>query len=766
MLVKLFIDAKWFTVPLKGKLERLDNGKKTIPDFEKDFREKYAKNFNTKETKLAGAITGSISGIVAIDCDNQVTYDLFKAFDPDYTFHFISKGKPSGGGTIIYKYVDDIGTFKLANGDIALDFYSDGGFIYLPGENNNTKESWADREELPELREVPPQIIALLRTFKQKVPVLAKDTKAHKETIISNRLAPMLETFVVKGKYDPILFKIITPYTFRDIQQYVTKGHLHPNDVPQGRGSEYLSKVSAILGADISVSIELYTKVMMLINSLWDDPMEKGKLNATIINPMIEGKAAIDGNPIWQYDEHWQLMGFVATSLNGDYIESFYDDAKGLYYLINYTYPYVKSYSDKSSIIKVLKTIMGRPLTEGVYDSTKQLVRTMINPALEFGHVEGTDKFNMFRQTPELNVLNHPETYKEQYQRPNIIIKYFESLVPDDTMRAYLLSFLKTKLTTFSYSPVILYFIGKPGSGKDTFCNILSMILGHDYVSKPETKIFLEQYNGWLADKYFVQLDEYGNKLTRASDKQEVLGKLKSYTGSERLNIRDMRATAYDILHSITFIITANKNPLPVEVDDRRFAFLKTPNILTNEQWVADIGGIAVAQSRIKSEIMDFCYYLATEIDSLHMDKYTKAPETEDREELILNNLPAAEKLVYYLNTNKYQELLELAYMYGIDNFNEGWDKNRLWEDNLAKLYEAMTDGAGELKTIIRQMKNLNIRREHTTKNYQNAFFYYIDGLCLFKADETGGFRPQADEGSPVGPIKIKGLSREDNDDA
>lgn len=766
MLVKLFIDAHWFTVPLKGKLERLDNGKKTIPDFEKDWRDKYSKDFNTKETKLAGAITGELSGIVAIDCDNDVTYKLFKAFDPDYTFHFISKGKPSGGGTIIYKYTSEVGQFKLANDDIKLDFYSDEGFVYLPTEGNTTKESWAEVTELPELKEVPPEIIVLLKTFKTKVAATVNANKGPRDAVISNRLAPMLEIFIAKKSYDPNLFKVITPYSFRDLPQYVSKGHLHPNDVPQGRGSEYLSKISAILGADISVNIELYTNVMMLINSLWDDPMEKGKLNATIINPMIEGRSNVDGHTIWQYDEHWELMGFVATSLNGDYIESFFDDTKGLYYLVNYTVPYIKTYTDKSAIIKTLKTIIGRPISEGAYDSTKQLIRTMVNPSLDFGHVEGTDKFNMFRQTPELNVLNNPDSYKTLYKRPKTIISYFESLVPDDDMRSYLLSFIRTKLTTFKYSPVVLYLIGKPGSGKDTLVNLLAMILGQHYVSKPDTKVFLEQYNGWLLDKYIVQLDEYGNKLTRSSDKQEVLGKLKAYTGSERLNVRAMRQDGFDIMHSLTFIMTANKNPLPVEVDDRRFAFFKTPNILANEKWVLEAGGISVVIERIREEVLDFCYYLSTEIDNLTMDKYTKAPETEDREELIINNLPAAEQIIYYINTNKFDELLSLAYDYGIDDLNDGWEKCRLWEENLAKLYEAMTDGAGHLTAITRKFKDIGLKREHTSKNYNNAFYYYIPDLVNYAPKDDTGFTKQDGDDAPIGPITIKGLGKGNPDNA
>ncbi len=752
MLIDLFIKAGWYTVPLEGKLERLESGKKTLPIFEEAWRKTYTEKFNEKRVPLAGVITGARSGIVAIDCDNSVTYSMFKAMDPEYSFHFVSKGKPEGGGTIIYAYSPEIGGFKLATDTIKLDFYSDEGFVYLPLENNFTKESWSGTKELPALKEMPESVRAILQTFKTKAPqALVKKENNAKHTI-SNRLAPMLTMFVKAKKYDPILFKVITPYSFRDLPSYITKGHLHPNDVPMGRGSEYLSKISAILGADISVDVELYTNTMMLINSLWDNPMEKGKLTATVINPMIEERANVDGQVIWQYDPHWEQMGFIATSLNGDYLESFYDDVKGIYYLINYNIPYIKTYSDKRPIITTLKALLGRPITEGQYDSTKQLIRTHLNPSLEFGHIEGTDLFNLFVQTPELNILNNPLPYKPQYNRPSTIIKYFETLIPDDRMRAYTLSFLKTKLTTFSYSPVILYMIGKPGSGKDTMVNILRQILGQEYVAKPDTKIFLEQYNGWMLDKYIVQLDEYGNKLTKNSEKQEVLGKLKAYTGSPDMQIRAMRNDGFNYMHSITFIMTANSNPLPVELDDRRVAFIKTPNKLERQDWVIDMGGITHVQKCIKEEIKDFCYYMATEIDVLRMDDYMIAPMSDDKERLILDNMPAAEQIVYYLQNSKYKDLLDLADENGIAGFTEGWDNNRLMDEKIEQLYDAMTEGNGSHKAIIRMLKYAGFSRQHTTKNGRNSFFYFVHDLHKFK-DKPGGFTPL--EGERIVP---KGL--------
>ncbi len=103
-----FIELGWHTISLGGELKRLPNGHKTIPIFGKDWLAHAIQDMEYKPSPLGGAITGKESGIIAIDCDNTLTYNMFKALDPDYKFHFISKGKKNKDeqlqycGTIIY----------------------------------------------------------------------------------------------------------------------------------------------------------------------------------------------------------------------------------------------------------------------------------------------------------------------------------------------------------------------------------------------------------------------------------------------------------------------------------------------------------------------------------------------------------------------------------------------------------------------------------------------------------------------------------------
>jgi hypothetical protein len=337
-------------------------------------------------------------------------------------------------------------------------------------------------------------------------------------------------------------------------------------------------------------------------------------------------------------------------------------------------------------------------------------------------------KFNLFVRTPELSVLNSPDNYATAYKKPICTLKYFETLIPNEFMRNFLFSFLRTKLTTFKPSPIILYMVGVPGSGKDTFTDILSTIIGGDYTTKPNAKVFLETHNGWIMDKFFVQLDEYGNSLTRYADKQEVLGRLKTYSGSDSLMIRSMGQDGFKHKHLTTFILTANSNPFPLEIDDRRVAYLRTPNNLAEADWVKDHGGIAEVILKIKEkEVIDFCYYLATEVKNLTGDEYNKPPMTEERDEMILDGLYPSEKIAYLIHKKMFVRLKQLAGDYGVAHFTDSWKDGRIRHERLAELYQSLTGGAGDEKanSVVMALKKYGYKREYTTLANVGKISYY-----------------------------------------
>lgn len=734
--IKPFIDLGFYTVPLEGELKRLEDGKKTIPVFEKNWKAKYSNTFNTKATKLGGAITGAISNIIAIDCDDQYTYDLFRAIDPTNKFVFVSKGKPSGGGTILYRYPTDIEleSFSINNDVTHLDFYANNGFIYLPSERNETKEQI---KKLPVLTDAPSAVIQLIRTYYYQYTLgKSKNTEIPIQAKYTNYLSPQIDLLLLKKQFIPSLFRVLTPKDFRTEPQYTKLGYLHPNEVPEGRGSEYLSKISAILGKDSSIDHDSYIKTMVLINNMWDEPMETKKFESTILDPMISGSASIDGEPIWQYDEHWKSRGLAFTTKLGDAMEVFYDDIRASYYVLNYTTSMMKVFHRDTDMFGYIEPVAQALPVRKEIKMIVPVVRTTIQPSLPFGFFGEdmyTRQFNVFMQTPALAIINNPDTYAGMYVRPNTILQFLNSFIPDQVTRNYVLGFLKMKFTTFKYSPVALYFLGAHGSGKDTFVRILADILGEQYLARPTAKEFIEQFNGWLVDKYFVQLDEYGNQLHTLQDKEIALGKIKAYTGKRAVQIRQMRTDGFNYEHLATFILTANSNPLIVEDGDRRVCLIDTPNVLKNTEWVMEMGGASAVIEAIDKEVNDFAYYLATEVNSISMDEYMTPPESAHKQELIAEHLPAAQKLAYIFRHGMYPLLEELVEETGYFNILRHSGDARIFEEDLMELYSHMTEGRGTSRGLAKILKQNDFDKIPTTRGGTKQYYYHIPSLSYYK---------------------------------
>lgn len=730
--IEPFIELGWYTVPMKGELRRREDGSKTEPSFEKGWRDKYAAERNTKASALGGVLTGSKSGIIAIDCDNDLVWNLFHNLDPEYTFTFMSKGKlnkdgtPKTCGTLIYKFNPDFpDSFGVNDGRLALDVYSENGFVYLPTAANKTKVKWTD--EIPELKEMPAGTLDLLLHLKEAgKPKLAPSIKQN--TLTSNCLAPTVKQFTDSGKFSQGLFRIITPRSFRDEPQYVSQGFLHPENIPEGRGSEYMSKISAILGADISIDEELYNATMHAINDLWEQPMDPDRLDATIVDPMVTGRAAIDGVPIWQYEEDWAAHRCILHTKRQSTIELGFDDHRNQYYCVDVANEHTKAFQRDSDLYMYVNTSVSNAPKKPEMVQAMPTINVTTAPDKPYGFFATDDSvrtLNLFRRTPELAIMNEPESYTKMYKRPETTLKYLETLVPDDDMRTYLLQFIKRKLSLFEYSPVHLFFLGVPGSGKDTFVGILEKIMGSDRVAKPTTKEFLEQFNGWALDSYFVQLDEYGDQLS-VRDQDEALGKLKAYSGKEVIQVRQMRTEGYQYKHNMTFISTANRNPFALEGDDRRIALFETPNKLENAEWVTDITRV---HDELMAETCDFAYYLATEVATLPRAKYVSPPFTSGKHRLIASSMKPGPRLAYMLKHQMMDPLIELAEVNDCANLIKDIRAGRIYTETMEDLYDAMTDGGGELRVLNKLIRGYGIKVRPTTVNNRKRFYYGLDYL-------------------------------------
>lgn len=722
-MLQQYIDLGIYTVPLKGKLERLPDGTKTLPIFEEGWRQKYHDEFNTRNCALAGALTGERSGIIAIDCDNTTTFSIFRALDPAYGFVLYSVGKGTQiCGTLVYKYDPDLdSTFRVHNELISLDLYSNKGFIYLPTPNNFTKQAPADTN----LKAMPAEVKALLLQLQKQN---SGTSKPQTQQTMYSCLQPLVAQFTASRKYMPGLFKVITPKDFRECEEYLRTGSLHPCNIPDGRGSEYLSKVSAILGADVSIDKELYVNAMTTINSLFKEPMIANRLHATVTDPMLEGRAQINGMPIWKYDEHWDKQRILLPTKRQTTLELVYDDWRQTYYAIDAANERVQAFARDADMMSYVEAVAIQPPKKADIKRNVPLKLIVNDPSSPFGHIDDY-QFNVFKQTPGLAVLHNPESWAEKYTEPTITLKYLETLVPDELMRNYLLKFLRKKLMTLSYSPVILYFMGVHGSGKDTLVTILTKIISN--IAKPTAKEFLEQYNAYMLDSFFVHLDEYGNQLQGFSAREEAMGKIKAWSGKSEINIRAMRADSEPRSHRVTFVMTQNKNPLMLEDGDRRIAYFNTPNVLAAQPWVYTHGGMdKVFEAVTETEIIDFCYYLATEVQDFALEdegSYTKPPMTAQKHELIADSMTLANKIGYCLKHNQVDLLLELADEAGLVELKTQLFNCVVYTCTICDLYSELTEGKSDGKAMLKVLRSMNVPMQRTTYNQQHTFKVILD---------------------------------------
>ena len=734
-----YIALGWHTVPLSGQLQRLDDGKKTVPQFEKDWKLKYQSTFNSKASKIGGVMTGEVSNIIAIDCDNEATWALFRALDPSYNFVFISKGKGKAAGTLIYEYDSELAeSFSVNDGMMALDFYANRGFVYLPTRSNRTKE-YLDGP-LPTVQKIPPAAKLILQQLaKRTQEVATAEVTTSSNVMTASCLAPIVHQFNTdKGKFMPGLFRIITPKSFRQESGYVAEGYLHPDDVPEGRGSEYLSKVSAVLGADLSIDTEMYAEAMNNINDLFSSPMKDSILDKTIIDPMITKKASIAGKVIWQYNEDWKKFKLVLHSKRQLALELCFDDKRNAYYVVDELNQSIKSFHRDSELMAFVEAATLNAPKKLEVKRALPLAEVKAVPNLPFGFNQGSDPtvrlLNTFIQTPELAIFTNPDSYADKYSHPATILQYFETLVPEVKMRDYLLSFVHTKLKTFGYSPVVLYFMGKHGSGKDIFVGLLETIMGG--IARPSTREFLEMFNGWLLDQYFVQLDEYGNQLSTARDREEALGKIKAYTGKQTVQIRQMRTDGFQYQHNATFIMTANKNPIGVEDGDRRICLLETPNVLAEQEWVQAKGGAAEVFKLIQSELKDFCYYLAKSIKPLSPSEYMKPPEADHKQELIADSMYAGQRIGFIVKNNMTQYLLDLFEDTNIVEGAKALRNGQLMRSHLEDLYDELTDNKGNIRSFTKALRTAGVQMTDTTSNGQKDYNISIKPLASPFDDE------------------------------
>ena len=120
---------------------------------------------------------------------------------------------------------------------------------------------------------------------------------------------------------------------------------------------------------------------------------------------------------------------------------------------------------------------------------------------------------------------------------------------------------------------VALLFKSEQGVGKDTFIDILSSILGDEYLFRTaDIEKVLGQFNDKVANKLIIQLNELAGV-----DGFGYKEKLKNIITADKINMNPKGKTPFDLKSFIRIIIfTNNFTPIDIPHDDRRYIVFKS----------------------------------------------------------------------------------------------------------------------------------------------------------------------------------------------
>ena len=633
-----FTNLGFRTMPIgsKGyKLCRDEKGKKQILNADNqviEFKTAMPPNWTMQygkqrqahaDTALGGLICGALDKkqadeveILAIDCDNQAAWDLVRALDPSYLFHFESVGKP--GGTVVYELPEelrDVPQFSINNGDIALEYMAKrksniNAMVYLPTSSNLTKKQIAKGAELTQ---PPAMVISLLKSLEPKevaAPTVIQDVTS---TLLPFN-APLVKQYVLEAKaasdgqgYGILardlklgekVYKIFTPKKFRDTLAYKTRGWIHPNNLELlelGSYSEYIVGVSSIAGADPSIDVELYIEFMQAVNAQLDDPFPADRYLAEVLNPMTAGRAKINGKPIWRYNENWDQDSHTLVNQYGDQLEYFaHEEAPNEFIEFNHTSATVLKVSSISALLDRVYTMDSAPGTDKPSRSIVKKLKLVreensvrSTPGI-FVNKEGRTIINTEKPTMPLRILRNPELYPAVVDSSNLYAQAFDVFIThllegDKDSINFMRQLLAYHGRHLESIPVIIYMVGVGGAGKSQFAYILEMLFGSNTTRRPSAQQLTSRFNDFLENCAILVLSETSDTSYAAQDGIKAV--LKTVTGERSIDIETKgRPLKPNVPMFALPVLLANEPWYREDTADRRlFSLMPSQTLLTSK---------------------------------------------------------------------------------------------------------------------------------------------------------------------------------------
>lgn len=649
--IKVFIDSGWYTVPY-DRIYYNEKGKKVIEPMRPWSRLVHERNL---QNSPAGAVI--CSNLMVVDCDTEEAAqkildvaklpgivnlgDLAKASD-----HIGLVVKTGRGYHFYFEADPDIEYCKGPNIDIQA---TEKRLVFLPTLASEGKTIVAARviSEDGVLKIKLGRLPESLKTYILSLKDSKEETAARKKIRFTGG-CPLAK--IDKGS--KLYFRRLTPKHFRGIPAYRfkidTKGYLHPNDIVDGDGNEYMIHVAAILASDPTIDINNFWDNMRYINSCWTEPLSDEVLVAKV-KGYAEDK--YPGCP-FNYDEDWEKAAYSFTDVDGVDMTVCYDlnSSKYLVVELDSGKTYLKT---SGEIVSFYANRTGTKINPALLASQLPGVEIVFDPLRDFGLSEDK-KFNVFKHSKYVEILRSEAAYSKEeieWSKSCEILKFFSHLFREQS--EYWLKFLKRKLTTFKYSPTAFcLFDIEGGAGKGALESWLGYFVGKDKVSSIPYETFKSKFTSDIEGKLFVFLNEYPDDQAA---RRANTDKIKSLTGSPVSKIEKKGMDPYETVNFSTYMITSNRVSVEVKNGDRRFCVMQC---VAKFDDVFREGFFETITS--DEEMTKLAIYLRYCVDDLSHNEYMRPPMSEAKEMFLEAASDDTDKAVEAIVSGDWSFILEL----------------------------------------------------------------------------------------------------------
>ena len=147
---------------------------------------------------------------------------------------------------------------------------------------------------------------------------------------------------------------------------------------------------------------------------------------------------------------------------------------------------------------------------------------------------------------------------------------------------------------------------GVPGTGKGVLANhILKPLFGATNYTARRMEELEDKFNGYLENCLLCYVDEVHIGVSKRADM--ILANLKNQITEERITIRNMRQTAYEVPNYLNWVMSTNMaEPIKLDKEDRRF----NVGVFQKKSLREIYPDTTALLKQIESELPDFASYL------------------------------------------------------------------------------------------------------------------------------------------------------------